>query len=133
MGIEWRRNRGKKVLSRWSLVKRLSKKAVGAFIPFLFEMTGYLFGMFIYVFNRVMPFAHYDLNNVRTIFTFASIVFFVAIAYDSLLSLVANWWLAEHALPDGVYDWARDEIKEKLSRAEDSEPFNLIGDDNEET
>lgn len=132
MGIEWRRYRGKKVLSGWSLVKRLAKKTSGSLLPFAFELAGYLFGLFLFAFNTFTPFQDLPLDSPRDLFSWMAIASFVAIAYDSMLSLIANWWLAGHLMPDWLYDWARDEIKEKLQRADDSEPFNQQGGIHEE-
>ncbi|MFL4498438.1 hypothetical protein [Weissella sp. MSCH1] len=131
MGIGWRRHRGKKVLSGWTLVRRLAKKLFGSLLPFTFELAGYLFGLFITYFNMFMPFANIPVDSTRFLFSWLAIASFVAIAYDGLLSMVANWWLSGHILPDKCYDWARDEIFEKLYRTVDSHPFNTGGNEDE--
>ena len=131
MGIEWRRHQGKKVLSGWSLVKRLARKMFGSLLPFIFELSGYIFGMFVLYFDKYVPFADIPLDTTRFLFSWLAIASFIAIAYDSLLSMVANWWLAGHVLPDNFYDWCRDEILEKMHRTEDSKPFNNGGNDND--
>ncbi|MCS9991251.1 hypothetical protein [Weissella confusa] len=122
LGIAWRRHQGKKVLSRWSLVWALLSKAGGALFPMLVEVVGLLFGtFFLHWFNHLVP-AYSMAATTTIVFELLAIVIFLGIGYNDLLSMVANWYLSGHAVPDRVYDWARDEIIKKLHETEDSEP-----------